>query len=402
MRMPSAYREDAYSEGVGKRVLLFAATTGYQVRAFGEAARNAGMELVLATDRCHILENPWGDEAVPMQFDDAIEARGPFDGIVAVGDGPAETAGGVAERLRLRFHPAKAVAAARNKFLSRERFRAAGLLTPEYVLDASPRRYPCVVKPVGLSASRGVIRANDAREYQAAAARIRKITDQSIQVEDYIPGREFALEALVTCGRLQTLAIFDKPDPLEGPFFEETIYVTPSRESDTVQRAIIETTQGAISALGLTDGPIHAEMRVNDLGVWMLEAAGRPIGGLCSGVLRFEGGRSFEEIILRHAAGEDMSPLRLASGAHGVMMLPIPRAGIFERVDGVEQARAEGAEEVLITAKQGQEFVPLPEGASYLGFMFARGKTADDVERTLRAAHGSLHFHFTAALPVVR
>jgi biotin carboxylase len=392
---------------VSKRVLLFAATTGYQVRIFAEAAKRMGLDLVLATDRCHVLDNPWGDDAVPMQFDDAVAERGPFDGIAAVGDQPALAAAQAAERLGLRFHPSDAVRAAKSKFLSRERFKSAGLLTPEFHLNAPAVRYPCVLKPIGLSASRGVIRANNDQEFASAYARIRKLleqeTEQAIQVEDFIPGREFALEGLVTGGCLRVIALFDKPDPLDGPFFEETIYVTPSRAPAATQQAISETTQRAVAALCLTDGPIHAEMRVNNRGVWMLEIAARPIGGLCSRVLRFDAETTFEEIILRHAIGEDTSRLHPAPGAHGVMMIPIPSAGIFIGVEGVEHARAvPGVEDVLITAKQGQELLPLPEGASYLGFIFGRAPVPEAVENALRLAHGLLRYQFAATLPVVR
>jgi hypothetical protein len=441
---------------VSKRVLLFAATTGYQVHSFAEAAGRLGFELVLATDRCHVLDDPWGDRAVALKTEDPA-TRGPFDGVLAVGDEPTVEAAQTAERLGLRFSPPHAVVAARNKFLSRERFQKAGLLVPEYRLNAPPARYPCVLKPVGLSASRGVIRANDDREFAAALGRIQKLveheTDRSIQVEDFIPGREFALEGLATRGRLQMLALFDKPDPLDGPFFEETIYVTPARQPAETQSAIFEATQRAISALALTDGPIHAEMRVNDSGVWMLEVAARPIGGLCSRVLRFgrastesktsrsedrlagmsagptsslagmtagptsrlgvnagptstvhEGSAvTLEEILLRHAAGEDVSRVHLAPGAHAVMMIPIPRAGVYRGVEGLERARSvEDIEDVVITAKEGQMMVPLPEGASYLGFIFARAEAPATAEARLRESHLCLRFEFATALPVVK
>jgi biotin carboxylase len=392
------------------RVLLIASTTGYQIRSFADAAAALGIELVLATDRCHVLENPWGDHAVAIADGlDALDARGPFDGIVAVGDQPALIAAQAAERLGLRFSPPAAVAAAKNKFLARRKFRDAGLLVPAFELaspDTNPP-YPCVLKPTSLSASRGVIRANNPPEFREALARIEKIlereADRSIQVESFIPGREFALEAILTRGQSQPLALFDKPDPLDGPYFEETIYVTPSREPSEIQGAILETTQRAAAALGLTDGPIHAEMRVNPSGVWMLEIAARPIGGLCSRVLRFEGDRTLEEMLLRHAIGEDVSGFSLQPGAHGVMMIPIPSAGVYTGVDGVEEARATpGIEDVIITAKEGQTMLPLPEGASYLGFLFARADTAGAVEQSLRRAHRQLRFQLAAVLPVVK
>jgi len=396
------------------RALLFASKTGYQVREFYSAAERLGIELVFVTDRCHVLEDPWADQATPfVAGPEALAGRGPFAGVLAVGDQPALRAAEAARRLGLRFHPPDAVRAAGDKFLTREAFRAAGLHVPAYRLihpdqAACAPAYPCVLKPLHLSASRGVIRANDAEQFRQAYLRIRRmIGDEPVLVEEYIPGREFALEGLVTGGRLQTLAIFDKPDPLEGPYFEETVYVTPSREPAQVQRAIQETAQQAVTALGLLHGPVHAEMRVNPHGIWMLEVAARPIGGLCARALKFVLGGPreipLEELLLRHATGEDTSAAALANGAHGVMMIPIPRSGIYLGVQGLEQAR--GVSDIMnleVTAKEGQKLEALPEGASYLGFLFARARLSEEVERALREAHKRLHFQISPALPVIK
>src|SRR5271170_5922399 len=408
----------------GKRVLLIGATTGYQTRVFAEAAGRLGYELVLATDRCHVLDDPWGDRALALRFEDppgaaAILAseRG-VDGIVAVGDRPAYIAALAAERMGIPYNSPDSVAASRNKFLARERFRSAGLLVPDFgrvLLSKGPERparealYPCVLKPLGLSASRGVIRANDPAEFVDAFRRIENLLadpdiarlhedqDRFLQVESFIEGREFALEGILTHGPLRVLALFDKPDPLDGPFFEETIYVTPSREDAATEDAILRTTQAAVKALGLTHGPIHAEMRVNSGGVWMLEVAARPIGGLCARVLP-----GLEDLILRHAAGEDVAGITLGTEAAGVMMIPIPREGIYVNVEGLDEARAIRAiEDIIITAKQGQKLVPLPEGNSYLGFIFARADLLDTVERALRESHARLRFEIATALPVM-
>jgi biotin carboxylase len=272
-----------------------------------------------------------------------------------------------------------------------------------------------VLKPLGLAASRGVIRANDAAEFLAAFARIRDILaspdivrmhelpDRFIQVEEYIEGAEYALEAILTRGRFDAIAVFDKPDQMAGPFFEESIYTTPSRAPQRVQEAIVDTASRAVEALGLSHGPVHAEMRVNARGVWMLEVAARPIGGLCAQALRFASGLGLEETILRHAAGEDPGPFTLKDPARGVMMIPIPRGGIFAGMEGLDGARATaGIEDVAITAKEGQKLVPLPEGASYLGFIFAAGASAAAVEEALRTAHGKLAFEILEALAVLR
>ena len=414
------------------RILLFASTTGYQVREFDAAARRLGIDLALATDRCHVMEDPWGDRAIAVKFDRTAESLAAlqgmsFDGVAAVGDVPAILAAEAAEMLGLPFHPPVAARACHDKFLARQLYKAAGLAVPRFFrvcLEDDPEAvagrapYPCVLKPVGLSASRGVIRANDRAEFGAAFTRIRGMlgAPEFVQVESYIAGLEFAVEGLVTAGEFHPLAIFDKPDPLEGPFFEETIYVTPSRQPAEVQRALVDTAARAIRALGLRHGPAHAELRYNKDSAWILEVAARPIGGLCARALRF-GGVTLEEAILRHALGGDKcrfpggaNPALWDTGtcpqpvmASGVMMIPIPKGGVYQSVEGIDAAKAVAAiEDVVITAQEGQRLVPLPEGASYLGFIFARAETPEEVERALRHSHAELRFHIATALETFR
>jgi formate-dependent phosphoribosylglycinamide formyltransferase (GAR transformylase) len=416
---------------MARRVLLIAATTGYQLRAFEQSARGMGLDVVLATDRCHQLEDPWGDGAFPVRFENPEEAAQTLSrlspkpqAVVAVGDRPTLIASLAALTFGLPFHSPSAVLACRDKFRARERFREAGLAVPSYTCvpvdtnaGAASRSipYPCVLKPLGLSGSRGVIRANNVEEFHAAFERIRALLQSAdirrtheeqhrfIQIESYIPGLEYALEGIVTGGRLRVLALFDKPDPLEGPFFEETIYMTPSCAPQEVQDAIRQATQDGVRALGLSHGPIHAEMRYNDAGVFLLEIAARPIGGLCANALRFTGGVALEELILRHALAEDIGGLQLEDGASGVMMIPIPKSGIYNGVAGVDDATATAnVDGVTITAKEGQRLLKLPEGASYLGFIFARAATCEMVDRALRQAHQQLRFDIGVELPVLR
>jgi biotin carboxylase len=398
-------------------LLLFAATTGYQIRVFADAARRLGVDVTLATDRCHILDDPWGDRAIAVKFDqieESLKALGGLrvDGVAAVGDGPAVMAAAAAEMLGVPFHPLTAALACHDKYRARQLFQAAGMRVPAFfrasLADdpaalAARAPYPCVLKPLGLSGSRGVIRANDAGEFVAAFRRIAKIVERGerdVQVESYIQGREFAVEGLITGGKLQPIAIFDKPDLMEGPFFEETIYVTPSREAAVVQAALIETTAQAAAALGLRHGPVHAELRYNDAGAWILEVHARPIGGLCARAIRMADGIPLEETILVHALGGNVWMAQVDGPASGVMMIPIPRqGGIYQGAEGLERALAVAdIEDVVITATEGQLLVPLPEGSSYLGFIFARGETAEAVERALRRSHAELRFQIATAL----
>ena len=403
------------------RLLLFAAKLGYQIRVFEEAARRLGIDVQLVTDRCHILDDPWGDHALAVRFDDplaSLEAiTGSYDGIVAVADRPLYLAALAAQKLGVAFHSPLSIQTSQNKHQAREAFRATGLLVPTFrrlPISASPtgedETYPCVLKPLALSGSRGVIRANNPVEFRAAWHRIAKLlnsgeirerrdeADGFIQIETYIPGREFAIEGLLTKGRLRVLAIFDKPDPLEGPFFEETVYVTPSRESVEVQARIVEAMELAVAAVELSDGPLHGECRVNDAGVWVLEVAGRPIGGLCAKALSFNGGQPLEELVLRHALGEEFDA-QLDGPASGVMMIPVPGAGVLERVKGVDEARqVPGITDVIITAKESERLVPLPEGNSYPGFIFARADSPSSVELSLHKAHTLIQFQLLTIL----
>jgi hypothetical protein len=435
------------------RVLLLATTTGYQTRAFGDAAQRLGVELVFATDRCHLLEDPWQDGAIPIRFHDedgSVEAIvnaarvRRLDGLISLGDRPTVIAARAGALLDLPIHPAEAAAAARDKQRTRERLRDAGLPVPWFLpsrIDANPRElarslsFPCVVKPVSLSGSRGVMRADDTKEFLAAFARLRALllvpeiraersdAHDRVLVEGFIPGREVALEGLMQHGQLHVLALFDKPDPLDGPFFEETIYVTPSSLSAAVERRIVEAVRAAAAAIGLRHGPVHAECRVTPAtgsaaGVFVLEVAARPIGGLCSRALRFNrrpssvdglrgpeppGPIPLEELLLRHALGETPDGWSREPRASGVMMIPIPARGVYRRVAGVEEARlVGGVDDVLVTAKADQLLVPLPEGASYLGFIFSHGATPESVEQSLRDAHGRLRFTIDPELRVVQ
>lgn len=416
------------------RVLVVSTTTGYQLRSFGEAAGDLGIELLFATDRCHALDDPWRDAAIAVRFHDepaslravtrALDGR-PVDGVLAVGDRPVVLAARIAREVGCRGNDPDAARASADKALARQRFAAAGLFVPWHVhttVDADRNdlaarvSYPAVVKPVSLSGSRGVIRVDTRAALDAALDRLgallarpeiralRTGAEGQLIVEGFVEGHEYAVEGLLTRGQFTPLAIFDKPDPLDGPFFEETIYVTPPPLSGAESDAICGAIARASAALGLTEGPVHAECRVNPRGVFVLEVAARPIGGLCSRVLRFEGpedgrARSLEHLLLSHAVGEDVASWRREPRAAAVMMIPIPRRGMFKRVVGTERAsEVPGVEEIRITAKPDQLLEPLPEAGSYLGFIFARARASADAERAVREAHKRLTFVIDPAI----
>jgi biotin carboxylase len=372
----------------------------YRAPDFLDAAGRLGAEVVVGSEHRQAMSDEMGDRAVTLTLskpDMAAEqiadlaSRSPLDAIVAVDDGGTPAAAAAAQRLGLRGNPPEAVARARDKRAMREAFAQAGIPQPAYGDDVG---FPRVLKPLTRSGSQGVIRADTPDQARQAAERIRAIVgdpDAHILVEEFVPGEEVAVEGLLTGGALEILAIFDKPDPLDGPYFEETIYVTPSRKPDPVLKEIEAMTARAAAALGLTDGPIHAELRIASETITVLELAARSIGGLCSRSLRFGLGVSLEELILRHALGLPRDHMPREQLASGVMMLPIPRAGVLEAVTGQEEARATphiaGLE---ISIAPGKPVQPLPEGDRYLGFLFAKAETPEQVEQALRQAHAHL------------
>ena len=402
------------------RLLLLLPTTTYRAQAYLDAARCLKLDVTVGGAQDFSSASETAGNFLPLDLGlphQSAQAAAEFsrhyliDAVIGVDDLAAVTAAAIAEKLALPHNSVASVSAARNKFRMRQLLSTQGVPVPRYKvfpIDGDPIHcakqvtYPCVVKPLILSASCGVIRVNDEGEYADAFRRVvallntlglAKGDEQArwILAEDFVAGPEVALEGLLTKGVLQPLAVFDKPDPLDGPFFEETIYVTPSRLPSDLQQRIVNCAGLAARALGLQEGPVHGEFRVNDQGVWVIELAARTIGGRCSRTLSFAADMSLEELILRHAFRMPLPSLTRRNGASGVMMLPVPYSGVLKEVRGQNEARAvPGIEELTITALPGQTLVPLPEGTRYLGFILARGRIPADVELSLREAHRRL------------
>jgi biotin carboxylase len=393
-----------------RRVVILIPSATYKATDFVAAATRLDLDLVVASDRRSALQALMGDRAQVVRLDRPEEAadhlvalyeRLPFDAVLGVDDQGVLAAGMVAERLGLLHSPIASLAATRDKHALRKRLTEAGMRQPAFALTSDDDEVaaavervglPCVLKPLSLSASRGVIRADSPEAARAAARRIRQLSgDPEVLVESYVGGIEVAVEALVDDSKTNVLAVFDKPDPLEGPYFEETIYVTPSRLAPEAQKRIGEELRRAVRALGLSEGPIHAEFRLDGDAIVTLELAARSIGGLCARALRFGAGVTLEELVLRHALGLGLDDLRLTDRASGVMMIPIERRGTLRAVRNLEAARSvPGVEGIEITVPAGHEVMPLPEGDRYLGFIFAAAHAPDQVEGALREAHARL------------
>jgi len=398
------------------RLLLIAPPNSYRTVAYVDAARRCGVQVLIASEgKFSLVSEVAGglhtDLSDPAALDVLLaeNLQRPFCGVVATDDSTVELGSRVAQSLGLPHNPPSAARLSQRKDLSRQALAAAGVPVPDFrVIDlAAPVGpqlegfpLPAVIKPLALSASRGVIRADTPVDLLAACARTQAILaadpaddawlNTHLLLESFVPGPEVALEGLLQGGVLQVLAIFDKPDPLEGPFFEETYYITPSRHAAAVQQQIVASVRAACDGLGLREGPVHAELRIGPAGCVILEVASRTIGGECARLLGLGTGHSLEELVIAHATGRQLEVVPQAGGA-GVLMIPIPAAGILRRIEGISAARAVPyIEDILINIRDGYELVPLPEGSSYLGFMFAAAPTPAQAEAALRAAHAQL------------
>ncbi|NOR40933.1 MAG: ATP-grasp domain-containing protein [Gammaproteobacteria bacterium] len=411
---------DRNSQGVRPRLLLIAAPNSYRTVAYLEAARRHGVDVLVASEGKYSLV---GEIAAGLHIDlsdpDSLalllqaSREHPFDGVVATDDTTVELASRIGQALDLPHNPPQAAKLSHYKHLSRQALADAhtdtGVRVPAFRIinlseEIAPQLdgfvMPCVVKPLALSGSRGVIRADTPQQVQVACKRIQSILAAEsvadswlkahVLVEEFIAGPEVAVEGLLYQGKLDVLAIFDKPDPLEGPFFEETYYITPSRHEQDVQQQVKQCVRSACAGLGLREGPIHAEVRLADSGCVIIEVASRTIGGECARLLGFGTGHNLEDLVICHAVGRSL-PVEPRAGAAGVLMIPIPQAGILRRIEGITAARAVPfIEDILISIRDGYELVPLPEGNSYLGFMFACAPSSAEVEAALREAHAEL------------
>jgi biotin carboxylase len=400
------------------RVLLLLPSATYRAPDFLEAARTLGVEVVVGSEEPLASGPLMGIRAIQVPLADPPRAADtivehdeilPLDAVVAVDDQGTAAAAAASKLLGLRHNPPSAVLAARDKLVMRSMLEAGEVSQPAFApiaAEASDETVaslaervglPSVIKPTTLSASQGVVRVDSAREAPSVARRVRRIATEAgvdlgepLLLESFVAGPEVAVEGLLQDGELEVLAIFDKPDPLDGPAFEETIYVTPSRHDEPDTQAVIRATQAATRSLGLVEGPVHAELRVDGARAFVIEIAARTIGGLCSRALSFSTGRSLEQLVVAHALGLHLGSLELEGRASGVLMLPIPRAGTFLGVNRIPEALAvPGITDVQVTMARGRPVIPVPEGNRYVGFAFARAHGAKEVEHALRMA-GSL------------
>jgi biotin carboxylase len=408
---------DRLAEVTMARVLLLVPARTYRAADFLVAAGRLGLELVVGSDgalplssRLVIRVDP-GD--LQASVDRLVAQSGPVDAVVAADTPMLVLAAAAAARMGLAHNPVEAVRAAADKATQRRRWAAAGVAQPAFQVvpadtsEAAVRQaaarvgFPCVVKAVSLSGSQGVLRVDDQAGAAAAAGRIRQIlrvagrpADEPLLVEAYVPGWELSVDGLLTGSQLTVTAVFDKPEAPHGPTFEETVLVTPSRLPQPILSQTLKAAERAAGALGLSQGPIHAELRLDarDHGQrpTMLELAARSIGGLCSRALRFLDAVSLEELVLANALGRRVTPQRVA-GPAGVLMLPVERAGVLHAVDGrTDAAAVPGITGLSITVPVGHSVHPLPDGDRYLGFVFAEAATHQDVEEALRTARRRL------------
>ena len=398
-------------------VILIIPSASYRTSAFITAVKKLDLKVLVISDKSQVFSGKYPDNLIIMNFhhwkdrlDEISEwsERNGLKAVIGVDEESIVLAANISNYLNKEHNPVDSVLLTKNKYLMRIELKKAGICSPwfkRFPVHESPKKiineiiFPCVIKPTFLSASRGVIRVNTIKELSdgfktlndlLSLEEIRKRGgDQSdwILVEEYIPGKEVAIEGIVSEGKLKVLAVFDKPEPLVGPTFEETIFVTPSILPEKTLYSLFETAEIAVNTLGIVKGPVHIEIRINSSGNYILECASRSIGGICSNVLEFHGGMSLEELILRSYLGRNVEKTKLTDTARGVMMMPNEKSGILKEIRGVEDAlNVKGVTDLQITLKPGENLEPLPKGDRYLGFIFAEDKDQELVIKALKNA----------------
>ena len=382
-----------------------------------DAATKLDLKVLVITDKSQVFSEYYPEKVITMNFEHWEEGlenirewseRYDLKAVIGVDEESIILAAKLSESLCIEHNSLESVKLTKNKYLMRRELKKSGLKSPwfkRFSIDEKPKdiftelRLPCVLKPTFLSASQGVLRVNSFKDFVKGFELLSDLLTEMkvkkrggdqvkwILVEEYIPGKEVSIEGIVNEGKLKDLAIFDKPEPLEGPIFQETILITPSILDEHLEFSLLETAQIALKALGIRKGPVHIELRINDKGNYILECAARSIGGLCSKVLEFKGGMSLEELILRSALGRNVEKTQLIDKAKGVMMMPTEKRGILREIHGIKAALAvKGITDVQITIKPGEMLEPLPKGDRYLGFLFAEGKDQDTVKIALQEA----------------
>lgn len=405
------------SDILGKRLLLISHHNSYRIASYIKAAKNLSLDVTIASQGKHSLVTEVAD-GLHVNFDDTESAlkeiikennKKPFAGILGSDDQTVELAAQAAKVLHLPHNPPEAAQYSHRKDLARAKLTLADRNVPFHCLlnltkpiknQIIDLPLPCVVKPLNMSASRGVIRVDNTEQLKVACERLRPILADSpnifeqthILIEAYIDGIEIAYEGYLQNKKLNTITIFDKPDQLTGPYFAETIYVTPSSLDNDLQLAIKMEIEKSCKAYGLVTGSIHAECRIDKNNkVWILEIASRTIGGDCARILD-NNNYSLEEMAILLSIGKNIT-IKKSKKARAVMMIPIKQKGLLKRVEGLSLAnKVKHIDSIDIIINQGHELIPLPEGNQYLGYIFSSADTSEKATEAIRMAYDILTF----------
>ena len=407
-------------------LVLIAPHGSYRTMRYLQAAEKLNLAVMIISEGEHSIVSEYA-QGVHVQFhqpEHALEsilseinkANTQVVSVIGTDDSVIEIAANVAKELGLSYNNVNSAQLARRKDLARKALKENKTPIPYFklfeidktleqilsnTLQDDFNHFPVVIKPLALSASRGVIRVNNINELEKGLKQVKTILEkhtdlddyeqQWVLLEEYIHGEEIAVEGIVENGQFKLLTIFDKPDPLYGPYFEETYYITPSRLSSELSQQVVDVVQSACEAYGIQTGPVHAECRLRDSKAYLIEMAARTIGGLCSDILEYGLGCSLEEVVLRQSIGQAVDSSFSETSA-GVLMIPVPSKGILKRVEGLlEAGKVEYIEDINIQLRDGYELIPLPEGNSYLGFVFAKAPSFELVEKALRQAYACLN-----------
>ena len=383
-----------------KKLLLVIPENSYKSNDFVVAAEKLGIDFLIITDSEQV-SSKFSDTVIINKFDAELNKNNlkklkDVTHVLPVDHSALKFSGYLVDLLEVKGNKLESINLSMNKYESRKIFNS--LLdikvNNEIIKNIDDvntfinKNGTSVLKPIYGTASKSVLKINNVEKNKEQIEKLMQdCFDQDLVIEEYIDGKEYALEGTIINSELKKIVIFDKPVEYKHPYFEESIYITPSELSSEAEKRVVSIVDKACKKIGLEDGPVHVEFKINENQIFIIEINPRMIGGLCSRCLSFGLFKvSLEEIILHAFMNNELKNIELLNNYVGVLMIPTPKSGKFISINKEELEKIPNISNVEITVPEGSDLLEPPYGDKYLGFAFSQGIDKKTVNESLLTA----------------
>ncbi len=383
-----------------KKLLLVIPENSYKSNDFVVAAEKLGIDFLIITDSEQV-SSKFSDTVIINKFDAELNKNNlkklkDVTHVLPVDHSALKFSGYLVDLLEVKGNKLESINLSMNKYESRKIFNS--LLdikvNNEIIKNIDDvntfinKNGTSVLKPIYGTASKSVLKINNVEKNKEQIEKLMQdCFDQDLVIEEYIDGKEYALEGTIINSELKKIVIFDKPVEYKHPYFEESIYITPSELSSEAEKRVVSIVDKACKKIGLEDGPVHVEFKINENQIFIIEINPRMIGGLCSRCLSFGLFKvSLEEIILHAFMNNELKNIELLNNYVGVLMIPTPKSGKFISINKEELENIPNISNVEITVPEGSDLLEPPYGDKYLGFAFSQGIDKKTVNESLLTA----------------